>query len=92
MIRLATHDDWNSISDISARSGYVDYINRIGPSFIDSGDVILFENPNIQAFAKLEYLKDNTAWFSGLRVDPEYWRKGNKQLMINIKYCYEILL
>ncbi len=76
MIRTASRDDWKSISEISKRSGYVDYINKIGPSFMDTGEVLLYEEDDVQAFAKLEYLQDNSAWFSGLRVDPEYWRKG----------------
>lgn len=76
MIRLAELSDWNSISDISKRSGYIDYINRIGPAFLEDGEVLVYEDESILAFTKLRYLTDNAAWFSGLRVDPEHWRKG----------------
>ncbi len=76
MIRLATKKDWPSISDISRRSGYIDYINRIGESYLDDGEVYVFEDDVIQGFAKLNYLPDSAAWSGGLRVDPNHWRKG----------------
>lgn len=76
MIRLARKSDWPEISRISTRSGYEDYINRIGPGYLEDGEVLVFEESSIQAFAKIEYLMDNSAWFSGLRVDPDYWRNG----------------
>lgn len=76
MIRKASHDDWPAISDISRRSGYEDYINRVGISYIDEGDVLVYEEDRIKGFAKIEYLPDNSVWFSGLRVDPNYWRSG----------------
>lgn len=76
MIRLASKDDWPSISDISRRSGYIDYINRIGESYLDDGEVYVYANTEVRAFAKLHYLSDNAVWSSGLRVDPDHWRKG----------------
>ncbi len=76
MIRKATADDWPSISDISRRSGYEDYINRMGISYLDEGEVWLYEDGRIKGFSKIEYLSDNSVWFSGLRVDPDYWRSG----------------
>lgn len=76
MIRVASKEDWPSISDISRRSGYVDYINRIGSTYLDDGEVFVYEESEIIAFAKLHYPPDNSAWFSGLRVDPNHWKKG----------------
>ncbi len=76
MIRKATKDDWPSISDISRRSGYEDYINRVGISYLDEGEVWLYEDGRIKGFSKIEYLSDNSVWLSGLRVDPDYWRSG----------------
>ncbi len=76
MIRKATVDDWPSVSDISRRSGYEDYINRMGISYLDDGEVWLYEDGRIKGFSKIEYLPDNSVWFSGLRVDPDYWRSG----------------
>ena len=76
MIRKATPGDWPSISDISRRSGYEDYINRTGSSYLEEGEVLLYEDGSIKAFSKIEYLPDNSVWFSGLRVDPDYWRSG----------------
>lgn len=81
MIRLATEEDWPAISSISTRTGYIDYISRVGPSYLDDGEVFVYEAPEIQGFTKIEYMPDNSAWFSGLRVDPDYWRMGiGKQL------------
>lgn len=77
MIRKATREDWPAISDISRRSGYVDYINMEGLSFLSDGEVLVVEESNqVRGFTKIEYLPDNTCWFSGLRVDPDYWRSG----------------
>lgn len=76
MIRLATAKDWDSISDISRRSGYVDYINRIGPAFLDRGETLVFEDSKIEGFTKIYYLEDKAAWLSAMRVDPDYWRGG----------------
>ncbi|MEM0156784.1 MAG: GNAT family N-acetyltransferase, partial [Thermoplasmataceae archaeon] len=75
MIDSATGKDWHKISEISKRSGYEDYINRIGPSYLDSGHVLVWkDNAEIRGFLKLEYLQDNSAWMSGLRVDPDFRR------------------
>lgn len=76
MIRKATRADWQAISDISMRSGYVDYINREGISFLSDGEVLVVDEGKILAFSKIEYLSDGSAWLSGLRVDPDFWRKG----------------
>lgn len=76
MIRQATEGDWPAISNISTKSGYIDYINNVGPSYLREGEVFVFEDPDIQGFTKIEYMPDNSAWFSGLRVDPDHWRSG----------------
>ncbi|MCL4307481.1 MAG: GNAT family N-acetyltransferase [Candidatus Thermoplasmatota archaeon] len=74
-IELATSADWPKISEISGRSGYEDYINRIGPSYLESGQVLVWKDEmDIRGFLKLEYLPDNSAWLSGLRVDPDFRR------------------
>ena len=76
MIRLAKKEDWPLISEVSKRSGYEDYINYLGPAFLDEGEVLVYEDTRIRAFTKIEHLPDNSIWLSGLRVDPDYWRKG----------------
>lgn len=91
MIRKANRDDWPSISEVSRRSGYEDYINEIGISYLDEGEVIVFEEEKIKAFAKMEFLPDNAIWFSGMRVDPDYWRSGIgfKLTEYSLKYAVE---
>lgn len=77
MIRLATIQDWDAVSSISRRLDYIDYINWAGPSYMDDGEIYVFEEErNILAFAKLNYLEDGASWLSGLRVDPDHQRKG----------------
>jgi GNAT superfamily N-acetyltransferase len=83
MIRQANRDDWIFVSDISARAGYDDYINaHHGPAYLDTGNVYLIVEENIEGFIKLEKLDDGSLWFSGLRVSPESRRKhlGTKLL------------
>ncbi len=76
-IRTATLSDWDHISNISKISGYLDYINNIGPSYINDGMVIVGEDyGTITGFLKIEELIDNTSWLGGLRVHPDYRRKG----------------
>lgn len=75
--RQASRSDWEAISRISTRSGYNDYINRIGPEYIDDGIVTLAEEDGeIMGFSKVDWLPDGCTWLSGLRVDPAHWRKG----------------
>jgi GNAT superfamily N-acetyltransferase len=75
MIELATAKDWPKISEISRRAGYEDYINSIGPSYLESGQVMVWKDEtDIRGFLKLECLPDNSAWLSGLRVDPDFRR------------------
>ena len=76
-IRTATLSDWDHISNISKISGYLDYINNIGPSYINNGMVIVGEEAGtITGFLKIEELIDNTSWVGGLRIHPDYRRKG----------------
>ena len=76
-IRTATLSDWDHISDISKISGYIDYISQIGPSYINDGTVIVGEESGtITGFLKIEELADNTSWLGGLRVHPDFRRKG----------------
>lgn len=76
IIREATREDWPAISDISERSGYNDYINRLGPSYMETGKILIAEEEQPLGFSKIEILPDNSSWLSGLRVDPNHWRKG----------------
>ncbi len=91
MIRKATRQDWPSISEVSRRSGYEDYINGIGASYLDTGEVIVYEEEKIMGFAKLEFLPDNSVWLSGMRVDPDYWRSGigHKMTEYSLKLAVE---
>ena len=76
-IRTATLSDWDHISNISKISGYIDYISKIGPSYINDGTVIVGEDTGtITGFLKIEELIDNTSWLGGLRVHPDFRRKG----------------
>lgn len=75
VIRPAQPDDWPTISHISRRSGYHDYINSMGPSFLSDGNVIVFQSgQRVSGFIKINQLPDGSAWLSGLRVDRDYWR------------------
>ncbi|MDS0256402.1 GNAT family N-acetyltransferase [Thermoplasmatales archaeon AK] len=77
MIEPAKPRDWPKISEISRISGYDDYINKIGPSYLESGLILVWRDvKDIRGFLKIEYLSDNSAWLSGLRVDPDYRRKS----------------
>ncbi len=89
-VEIATGADWPKISEISGRSGYEDYINRIGPSYLDNGQVFVWKDgTEIRGFLKLEYLPDNSAWLSGLRVDPDFRRMsiGSELTSAAIEYA-----
>ncbi|OWP56554.1 MAG: hypothetical protein B2I17_05700 [Thermoplasmatales archaeon B_DKE] len=75
-LRIASADDWDDISRISTASGYDDYINTIGPSYMEDGVVVVYEENGISGFGKINYLNDGSAWLSGLRVHPDAWRSG----------------
>ena len=90
MIRKANVEDWESISSISARAGYDDYINmEFGRSYLDGHDVYVHISQEIDGFIKLEPLDDKSLWFSGLRVDPESRRKriGTKLLKFALDHA-----
>lgn len=77
IIREASKDDWEAVSRISRRSGYEDYINNHwGPSYLEDGKVILAVEDEPVGFGRVDMLPDKSAWLSGLRVDPDHWRKG----------------
>ncbi len=75
-IRIATHNDWSTISRISSASGYEDYINEIGESYLDEGQILLFERESGLGFLMMEEMQDGSMWLSGLRVDPACRRQG----------------
>lgn len=74
--RFAGKDDWDGISRISRESGYMDYIGRMGPSYLDWGKVMVAEDGNMLGFIKVEDLPDRSAWLSGIRVDVNRRREG----------------
>lgn len=76
IVRKATGEDWERISEISRISGYNDYINNIGKSYLDDGIVIVAEEGVVMGFSKAEFSPDNSSWLGGLRVDPEFRRRG----------------
>ncbi len=77
MVREAVEKDWPSISHISGISGYVDYINRVGQSYMKWGTVLLAEDRGEPlGFLLLQFLQDRSGWLSGIRVDPDHRRKG----------------
>ena len=75
-IRRAIPEDWDQISRLSAISGYEDYINEMGPAFLDDGTILIAENRIPIGFMKISTLPDNFAWFSAVRVHPDYRRLG----------------
>ncbi|MHB1708954.1 MAG: GNAT family N-acetyltransferase [Thermoplasmataceae archaeon] len=75
-IRHASAEDWPAISEISTVSGYDDYINTIGPSYMNDGTLVVYEEERVLGFGKINYLEDGSAWLSGLRVHPDAQRKG----------------
>jgi len=97
LIRTANAADWEQISQISRHSGYEDYINAMGKSYLDSGDVLVYEEGKIRGFSKVEYLEDGSAWLSGLRVDPVFWRMGvatkltEESLLISVSHGCKIV-
>ncbi len=75
-IRTATPGDWDEIRRISAISGYMDYIGRIGPRYMEWGTILVAYDERMLGFLKMERLQDNSAWLGGLRVDPSRRREG----------------
>ncbi len=76
VIREAFQPDWPEISRVSRESGYVDYINEIGPTYINWGKTLVCADSRIDGFLKMEFLPDRSIYLSGLRVSPEARRKG----------------
>lgn len=75
-IRDATEKDWEQISRLSAISGYEDYINEMGIRFLQDGIILIAEKPDPVGFMKITLLPDNYAWFSAIRVHPDFRRLG----------------
>ncbi|GGM67642.1 hypothetical protein GCM10007108_02090 [Thermogymnomonas acidicola] len=74
--RLARQEDWGQISSISSRAGYDDYINQVGPAYLQVGRIYVAEEERIMGFVKVEDLPDGSTWASGMRVAPEFRRLG----------------
>ena len=75
-IRNANPEDWDQISKLSSISGYEDYINEMGPIFLQDGTILMAENKILLGFMKITILPDGYAWFSAVRVHPDYRRHG----------------
>ncbi|MFG1449017.1 MAG: GNAT family N-acetyltransferase [Thermoplasmataceae archaeon] len=74
-ITVAGSENWNEISNISEMSGYMDYINRIGPSYLDVGTVLMaYVDDDPAGFLKIEEMDDDSVWLSGIRVLPKFRR------------------
>lgn len=82
-IRDATERDWDQISRLSAISGYEDYINEMGISFLKQGIILIAENPDPVGFMKITPLPDGFAWFSAIRVHPDFRRMGIGHRLMN---------
>ncbi|MGC8505407.1 MAG: GNAT family N-acetyltransferase [Thermoplasmata archaeon] len=77
LVRIAGLGDWKAISHISSISGYDDYINEMGISYLDSREVYVHESEDtIKGFIRIENLFGRSQWLSGLRVHPDYRRRG----------------
>lgn len=74
-IIVAGPENWKEISNISLESGYMDYINRIGPSYLEGGTVLIgYVDHNAAGFLKIEEMEDHSVWLSGIRVLPKFRR------------------
>ncbi|MGC8515516.1 MAG: GNAT family N-acetyltransferase [Thermoplasmata archaeon] len=89
-IRLASHADWKDISRISKASGYADYINEMGPPYMNDGTILVCDIDVLCGFLKIEMLPDSSAWLSGIRVDPEHWRMGIGETLTNAALLFAI--
>ncbi len=87
-IRFSREEDWDAISRVSRDSGYVDYINAIGQSFLEDGRVMVFEDPEIHGILKVEFLSDSSAWLSAIRVDPDQRRKNIGESLTQASLVY----
>lgn len=87
--RMAKSNDWDFISRISRESGYIDYIGRLGISYLDWGKVMVAEDDHILGFLKIEEMPDRSGWLSGMRVDINHRREGIGQYITEevIKYA-----
>lgn len=75
-IREANENDWDRISHLSSISGYEDYINEMGIRFLKEGTTLMAGSPDPVGFMKITLLPDNLAWFSAIRVHPDFRRLG----------------
>jgi|GEM_PF-1791525 ribosomal protein S18 acetylase RimI-like enzyme len=89
-IRLGSEADWGDISRISKASGYDDYINEIGPAYLKEGTILVCDIDKTCGFLKIEMLPDGSAWFSGIRVDPEHWKMGVGDSLTNTALLFAI--
>ncbi len=89
-IRLAVEADWQHISRISKASGYADYINKMGPAYMSDGTILVCDIDTPCGFLKIEMLPDESAWLSGIRVDPEHWRNGIGDCLTNAALVFAI--
>ncbi len=85
-IRPANSDDWEQIARIStsiADEGLVgNYINEIGPKYLNVGRTFVVEGTNIVAFHNIQDVPDGSIYLSGLRVLREYRKKGIAMALI----------
>ncbi len=85
-IRVAERRDWDIISDISrevSSDGSIsDYINDIGPIYLERGEMYILEADRIIGFQKVDKLPDNSIYLSGLRIRKDYRRKRGGSRLI----------
>ncbi len=85
-IRIATNEDWREISELSREvslEGEIsDYINEIGPRYLERGEMFVLEADRIIGFQKVEKLPDNSIYLSGLRIGKDHRRKGGASRLI----------
>ncbi len=78
--RPAKISDWKDISRISSevsKEGVVgDYINDIGKTYMEIGQIYVAETDRMVGFQHVQDVPDGSIYLSGLRVLKEYRRRG----------------
>lgn len=85
-IREAVKEDWVHVSEISriiSESDEIsDYINRIGPAYLEKGSTLILEEDEVIGYLHLQWNPDHSIYISGLRVHPSYRRLGAGKFLI----------
>lgn len=85
-IRVAVKEDWTHVSEISriiSESDEIsDYINSIGPAYLEKGSTLILEENEVIGYLHLQWNPDSSIYISGLRIHPHYRRLGAGRFLI----------